>query len=301
MRPLPALLALVVLGGAAALVPLWLGDYGIGVALSILMWVALAESWLVNSGMTGYVSLGHAVFYGLGGYFCVLTWQSLPLPLALLGGGLASGALALLVGYPVLRVRGPYFVILTFGLSELVKFIVINVEAALGVFSRLLIGGPSLETLYYVMLALAAAASALAWWVGRSRFGAGLRAIRENETAAETIGVPVGRFKLAAFALSAVIPGMVGAVMVLRSTYFEPMQLFDPVTSFTIVTVAILGGSDDVRGPLLGALFLTGLSELLWARAPQLYMILLGLLLVGFVLAAPDGIVGRLRRGARAA
>ncbi|MFO1055667.1 MAG: branched-chain amino acid ABC transporter permease [Dongiaceae bacterium] len=296
MRPLPALASLLLLGGAAALVPLWLGDYGIGVALSILMWVALAESWLVISGMTGYVSLGHAVFYGLGGYFCVLTWQSLPLPLALLGGGLTSGALALLVGYPVLRVRGPYFVILTFGLSELVKFIVINVEASLGVFSRLLIGGPSLETLYYVMLALAAAASALAWWVGRSRFGAGLRAIRENETAAETIGVPVGRFKLAAFALSAVIPGMVGAVMVLRSTYFEPMQLFDPVTSFTIVTVAILGGSDDVRGPLLGALFLTGLSELLWARAPQLYMILLGLLLVGFVLAAPDGIVGRLRR-----
>jgi branched-chain amino acid transport system permease protein len=301
MTPRAAIAWLVLLGVPAALVPSLFGDYGIGVALSILMWVALAESWLVISGLTGYVSLGHAVFYGLGGYFCVLTWQSLPLPLALLGGGLASGALALLVGYPVLRVRGPYFVILTFGLSELVKFVVINVEAALGVFSRLLLGGPSLETLYYVMLALALAACALAWWVGRSRFGVGLRAIRENETAAETIGIPVARFKLAAFALSAVIPGMVGAVMVLRSTYFEPMQLFDPVTSFTIVTVAILGGSDDVRGPLLGALFLTGLSELLWARAPQLYMILLGVLLVGFVLAAPDGIVGRLRRGTRAA
>lgn len=301
MSPRAALLWLAALGLPAALAPSLLGDYGVGVVLSILMWVALAESWLVISGLTGYVSLGHAVFYGLGGYFCVLTWQSLPLPLAMLGGGLASGGLALAVGYPVLRVRGPYFVILTFGLSELVKFIVINVEARLGVFSRLLIGGPSLQTLYYVMLALAVAACALAWWVGRSRFGVGLRAIREDETAAETVGVPVRRFKLAAFALSAVIPGMVGAVMVLRSTYFEPMQLFDPVTSFTIVTVAILGGSDDVRGPLLGALFLTGLSELLWARAPQLYMILLGVLLVGFVLAAPDGIVGRLRRGTRAA
>jgi branched-chain amino acid transport system permease protein len=301
MKTRAALAWLVLLGVPAALVPSFCGDYGVGVALSILMWVALAESWLVISGLTGYVSLGHAVFYGLGGYFCVLTWQSLPLPLALLGGGLASGALALLAGYPVLRVRGPYFVILTFGLSELVKFVVINVETALGVFSRLLLGGPSLETLYYVMLGLAVAACALAWWVGRSRFGVGLRAVRENETAAETIGIPVARFKLAAFALSAVIPGMVGAVMVLRSTYFEPMQLFDPVTSFTIVTVAILGGSDDVRGPLLGALFLTGLSELLWARAPQLYMILLGVLLVGFVLAAPDGIVGRLRRGTRAA
>src|SRR5690606_23049081 len=127
----------------------------------------------------------------------------------------------LLVGYPCLRVRGPYFVILTFGVAEFVKFIVINIEAELGKAGRLVFGAPGLAELYYIMLVLAALATAGAYVARRSRFGAGLRAIREDETAAETIGVSAARLKLAAFALSAVIPGMVGSVMVLRSTYFE--------------------------------------------------------------------------------
>ena len=124
----------------------------------------------------------------------------------------------------------------------------------------------------------------------------GLIAIREDETAAETIGVDVVTLKVAAFVLSAAIPGMVGALMTLRTTYFEPLQLFSPVTSFTIVTIGIIGGSDDAPGALLGAAFLVLLSELLWATAPEVYMIILGALLVGFVLFVPDGLYGRLRR-----
>lgn len=295
--------AWLVLALAALALPPFLGDYGVGVALSLVMWVALTESWIVLSGMTGYVSLGHAVFYGIGAYVGVLLWNDLPGWAAIALAGTTSGAFALLVGYPVLRVRGPYFVMLTFGLAELVKFVVIDIESSLGVFSRLILGGPSVLVLYYVMLGLAAAATAMAALVGRSRFGYALRAIRENEVAAETIGIPVARFKLAAFALSAVIPGMVGAVMVVRSSYFEPLQAFDPVVSFTIVTIAVIGGSDDARGPLFGAAFLVILSELLWDRAPQIYMILIGVMLVGFVLFLPEGIAGRLslplRRTAR--
>jgi branched-chain amino acid transport system permease protein len=93
-----------------------------------------------------------------------------------------------------------------------------------------------------------------------------------------------------------VIPAMVGALSVLRTTYFEPMQLFSPVTSFTIVTMAIIGGSDKPAGPILGASFILLLSELLWARAPQIYMILLGVLLIGFVLMAPAGLTGLVSR-----
>jgi branched-chain amino acid transport system permease protein len=225
----------------------------------------------------------------------VLGWGSLPFWLAVPLAGAVTGAVALSVGYPCLRVRGPYFVILTLGVAEFVKFIVVNVEASLGKAGRLLFGGPGLDTLYYIMLALAVTATALAWSVRRSRFGAGLRAIREDEDAAETLGVDVARFKLAAYTLSAVIPGMVGATMVMRSTYFEPLQAFNPMVSFTIVSMAIIGGSDDAPGPLLGALFLVALSELLWANAPEVYMILLGTLLVGFVLGAPEGIYGWLR------
>ena len=296
-RPAAGFLVIV---AAAAWLPNFTGPYVLGVALSLLMWIALAESWVVLSGMTGYVSLGHAVFFGAGAYVMVLGWPELPLWLAIGLSGVAAGLLALVLGYPALRVRGPYFVILTFGLSELVKFVVVNIEAALGKSGRLLFGTPDLAALYHVMLALAAAAVAIAYLVRRSRFGAGLRAIRENEEAAETLGVAVGLWKLAAFALSAVVPGMVGAVMVLRSTYFEPLQVFSPVTSFTIVTVAIIGGSDDAPGPLLGALGLVVLSELLWANAPQVYMILVGLLLIGFVLWLPEGLWGRLSATRRA-
>ncbi len=275
-----------------AMVPFLGGDYLVGVALLLLMWIALTESWVVLSAMTGYISLGHVVFFGVGAYVMVLTFGVIPFWASVLASGAASGALALLVGYPCLRVRGPYFVILTFGLAELVKFIVINVEASLGKFGRLLFGGPSVTQLFYVMLMLAGASVVITYVVRRSRFGAGLRAIRENEGAAETLGINVAGYKALAFALSAIIPGMVGSVMVLRTTFFEPLDVFSPITSFTIVSMAIIGGGDDVPGPLYGACFLVLLQQLLWANWPEIYMILLGAVLVGFVLGAPDGIRG---------
>ena len=277
-----------------AAVPLYGSDYITGVALTLLMWLALTQSWVVFSAMTGYISLGHAVFFGAGAYVMVLTFGVLPFWISVIVAGAASGVLALLVGYPCLRVRGPYFVILTFGLAELVKYIVINVEAALGKFGRLLMGAPSLDQLFWVILGLAIISTFITYTVRRSRFGAGLRAIRENEGAAETVGINVARFKVLAFALSAIIPGMVGSVVVLRTTYFEPLDVFNPITSFTIVSMAIIGGGDDVPGPVYGACFLVLLQELLWANWPEIYMILLGTCLVTFVLRAPDGIQGRL-------
>lgn len=279
-----------------AALPFAAGTYVLGVGFQLLMWIALTQSWVLLSGFTGYVSLGHAVFYGLGGYLTVLTWQALPLPAAIVLAGVAAALFALVIGYPVMRVRGPYFVILTFGLAELVKYTVINIEAALGKFGRLMLGAPDLPVLYWSMLGLAVAASLMVLLVGRSRFGAGLRAIREDEPAAETAGVPAARYKLLAYALSAFIPGMVGGLVALRTAYFEPQQIFSPTVSFTVVTMAMIGGSDTARGPLFGALFLVLLSELLWANLPELYMILLGLLLIGFVLFAPSGLDGLLRR-----
>lgn len=275
----------------------WLvGDYYLTVALNLAMWIALTQSWTILSGMAGYISLGHVVFFGIGAYCVVVTWQMLPLVAAIPLAGLVAGAFAAVTGAPVLRVRGPYFVILTFGVAELVKYIVINIEASSGQASRLLFGTPSVRELYLVMLALAVAATALAWAVRRSRLGSGLIAIREDEEAAQTFGVPVTRFKVYAFVLAAVIPGMAGGTYVLRSTYFETVQVFDPVISFSIVTMAIIGGSDDARGPVLGAAFLVMLSELLWSTLPQLYLIVLGLLLVVFVLFLPGGLVGMLGR-----
>ena len=285
---------------AMAFVPAFGSEYFRSVALSLTMWIALTESWLVLSGMTGYLSLGHAVFFGLGAYVGVLLWGHVPLWLTVLIGGCVGGMFALLVGLPALRVRGPYFVMLTFGLAELVKYLITYIEAGLGQFGRIVSGAPSLTTLFYFMLVLAVAATALTHVVSGSRTGYGLRAIRENEEAAETAGVPVIYYKVGAFVASAIIPSMVGVVMMMRTTFFEPAAAFDPVVSFTIVTMAMIGGRDNAAGPLVGALFLTIVSELLWANWPQIYMIVLGALLIGFVLFARDGLVGFLMQNRKA-
>jgi branched-chain amino acid transport system permease protein len=290
------------LGGAtlaaltAAALPFVGNDYFIGIGFTLLTWIALTEAWILISGMAGYISLGHVAFVGIGAYVAALSWQALPVWAIVLAAGVAAGALALLVGYPCLRVRGPYFVILTFGLAELLKFVVVNVESALVVSGRVLFGAPDLQNLFYLMLGLAWASFAMALVVRRSRFGAGLRAIRENEEAAETIGIAARWFKLTAFALSAIIPGMVGALIAMRTSYFEPLNFFSPRTSLLIVTMAVVGGSDKPLGPLLGVGFLVVLQELLWANLPQLYMIIVGLLLIGVVIWLPDGIFGGLQR-----
>jgi len=290
-------LGLAVFGCVVAVLPPTLGnEYLIGVALTVFMWLALTPSWCVLSQLTGYVSLGHVVFYGIGAYLVVITWGQWPLWLAIPAAGLVSAVFALVVGGQVLRVRGPYFVILTFGLAELIKFSIMAIESGMGMAARILFGAPDLLVIYWLMVGLAVISVLLLGWVSTSRFGHGLRSLRENEEAAETLGVPVVRYKLAAFVLSAVIPGMVGAVMALRSTYFVVEQVFDPLVSVTVIAMALLGGGDGVRGPIFGALFLACMSELLWAKAPLLYMILLGGILVVFVLLVPNGLVGLFQR-----
>jgi branched-chain amino acid transport system permease protein len=302
MKPPRAPFIVVGVGLVALIVPEFFSTYYVTVAFTLCMWIALTQSWTILSGMAGYISLGHVVFYGLGGYVAAVAWRVLPVYVSIPLAGLAAGLFALLIGYSVLRVRGPYFVILTLGIAELVKYILFYLEAAIGKAGRFMIGLPPIEQLYYIVLGLAVAATLLAWGVRRSKLGAGLIAIREDEEAAETFGVPVARYKVYAYVLSAIIPGMVGGLMGLRNTYMEVIHIFNPAVSFTIVTMAIIGGSDDARGPVYGALFLTLLSELLWSSLPQLYMIALGALLITFVLFAPNGIVGltaKLRLSAR--
>jgi branched-chain amino acid transport system permease protein len=285
--------AFVVAGAVGGALPAFASDYAMGFGLNLAMWIALAESWVLFSGLTGYVSLGHAVFFGLGSFILAIGWKSIP-PVASLGlAGAGSVLLALAVGVPCLRVRGPYFVMLSFGLAEFVKYAVVDIEARLGSGSRIILGAPDLRTLYWMMLGLALAAFGLTWWARRSRFGAALRAIREDETAAETIGIHTSLYKSGAFGLSAAIPGMVGAVMCMRGGFFEPHPAFDPLISLTMICIAVVGGSDSAAGPLLGAVLLVGMSELLWAEFPHLYMVLVGSVLVVFVLVAPEGAVGR--------
>jgi branched-chain amino acid transport system permease protein len=289
-------LALVLLGLAGiAIAGLFASDYWIGFGIALLAAIALTQSWAILSALSGYISLGHVVFYGLGAYLVVVTWGVIPLPIALALAAIVASGFAFVVGLPVLRVRGPYFVILTFGVAELVKYVLIAIEAALGHASRLILGAPDPAVIFYILLGFAAVATLLAAGVRLTRLGHGLRALREDEEAAETLGVPAARYKLVAFVISAAIPGLVGGVMALRATYFEPSTAFDPMISFAMIAMTIIGGSDDLRGPVLGAILLTGLSELLWDIAPQGYMLILGILLLVFVRFLPEGLSGLMR------
>jgi branched-chain amino acid transport system permease protein len=290
----PALLGSAAILAFMASLPLWGDDAAIGVGINLLVWVALSASWILFSGLTGYISLGHAVFYGIGGYVTALLWLSVPMWASIAAGGAAAALLALVAGYPCLRVRGPYFVMLTFGLSQFVKFVVIEIETALQIGGRLIIGAPSVEIIYWLFLIMATAGLALLAAVRYSRFGSGLRAIREDEVAAETIGIPTVSYKVLAFAISAIIPGLVGGIMLMRSGYLEPDTIFDPTVSLTMICIAVIGGGNTPATALLGSLFLVGLSETLWVRFPLVYMILLGCLLVTFVLAVPQGLLGLL-------
>lgn len=271
-------------------------EFHVILLLNLCMWVALVQSWNVFSGLSGYISLGHVVFYGIGGYLSAVLWGVVPLPVAILAGGALAGVIALVVGGAVLRVKGPYFVILSFGFAEFVKFASLEIENRSGTPVRMLFGGPDTITIFYYVFALALLSTALLFVVTRSRLGKGLIAISEDETTAATIGIPVRRYKMIAYGLSAVIPAMIGAIIVFRTPFFEVLNIFNPVVSFTIVTMAIIGGRSDWRGPMLGAVFLVVLSETLWSTAPRLYMVLLGTLLILFVLFLPGGMASLLSR-----
>lgn len=289
----PALLLVVALG----LFPRFASDYHVSVLLDVLMWVALTESWIILSGYTGYISLGHAAFFGLGAYFMAMTWPKLPFLVGALVAGTLSSVFALALGFVVFRVRGPYFVILTLGLTEFILHVVINLEIKLGgTVGRILMSAPDLETLYYGILLVAVGATAAAYLVKNSRFGAGLFSIKEDEDAAGALGVNTSLYKWSAFGISAFFPGMIGAIMALRHSYIDPYTVFDPMVSFQVIVMAFLGGMEDVEGAITGAVILTLVSEALWARYPYYYMIILGVIMILTVKFMPLGIISPFKR-----
>ena len=275
-----------------SLLPLSVSDYFVSVLLDVLMWVALTESWIILSGYTGYISLGHSAFFGLGGYMMAMTFSQIPYMLGILIAGIASAAFAFAIGFPFLRVRGPYFVILTLGLTELTKHIFINLEIKLGgTVGRIIMGAPGLHTLFYLILIVTVLATLTAYFVKNSRFGIGLFSIKEDEDAANALGINTSLYKWLAFGLSAFFPGMIGAILALRRSYIDPYTVFSLTVSFQVIVMAFLGGIEDIEGALVGAIILTLISEVLWARYPYYYMIILGGVMILLVKFLPMGLV----------
>lgn len=284
------------LGAALMVAPQVLGPYYRSLALAILADVALAVAWAFFSGPTRYLSLATGAFFGAGAYTTAVVLGRLPWPLPVLAAAAVAAAMALLVGTLALRLRGPYFAVFTFGLAELAKHTLIWFETSItGTVGRLLLSPPGPVALYYTVLAVAALAVTTAVALPRSRWGVALIGIGADEERAETLGIDTTRVKIGVFALSAAFMGAIGGAMAPRWTYLDP-QVFNPLVSFQTVIMALLGGPATVAGPILGAVFLGLLSEILLVKFRYLYMLTLGLVLIVVVLVLPGGLAGLVRR-----
>jgi branched-chain amino acid transport system permease protein len=285
-----------------ACVPLVASGYHLALGISLLYFTVLATAWALFSGPTHYISLASVAFFGIGAYTVAVLGEVMPWAAVLAIAGLIGIAVALVVGLSTLRLSGIYFVIFTFGLSELIRQVVtwyeINVHRSVGRYIFLSI---TQEQIYWQLLALVALVFLTGWLIGGSRLGLALRVIGNDETVARHSGIDTTRAKLAMFAVSALFMTLTGAVMAPRWTYIDPAIAFSPMLSFEVVIMALLGGAGSLFGPLLGAVPLVLLFEVLTANFPNYFSILLGAVFVLIVYALPRGVIGIFSTGPRRA
>lgn len=277
-------------------------------AFTILKAIALASSLNILLGYTGYVSFGHIVFYGFGGYvgLYLLTEKDWSLWMSILAGGIASGLLAFLLGSAILRLRGAYFALSTIGINEAMKAFINNFD---------LFGGPTgitlnfsvykayggaasaLQTSFYLGASLALLAILMSYAVRASKFGLGLLAIRENEDAAEVMGVFTPNAKTWAYVLSAIVPGMIGVLFFFKNGNVEPHDAFPLHASIELLVMVMLGGQGTVLGPILGAMAYQGMRGFLVTSDffKDIQLSVSGVILLAIVLFIPAGAIGWLR------
>jgi branched-chain amino acid transport system permease protein len=272
----------------------------------ILQYVVLATAWNILGGYTGYVNFGTSAFFALGAYtatFLMLACKA-PFLVLLLAGGLMSGLLGLGIGYLTLRLRGVFFSIATLALAIVLQTVIINWEfvgGAKGISiirpSTMLFFSNYVKFLFVVMLGLAVGSVAVAWWIERSWIGRGLAAIRDNEEAAECMGVPTLRLKLFATTVSGIIMGLAGAPFPFHITLIEPGSAFDLNYAVNSLAMPMIGGTTTWVGPLVGAVLLGTAQQIATVTiSSELNLLIVGVVLVGFVMLAPEGIVGLVQR-----
>jgi len=263
------------------------------------LWISASIAWNILGGFTGQASFGFAVFYGLGAYTSALGINAgiSPYLTFLMSAGVAAVG-SLLVGLPTFRLRGPYFAIATIGVSEAVRVIMTNLAFTGGASGFRITEHVPFRRLehYYTGLALAALALCISILVRRSRFGLGLRAIRDDQDAAADSGVNPFASKLAAHALAAALTGASGGVYARYAAFISPDGVFAFQRSVAIVLMPIIGGVNTIWGPVLGGGVYGVVEEELTARFPELHLLLYGMLVILIILFEPGGLMGLLGR-----
>ena len=285
------LLVLLAVAGWALALPYWGSEFIVSLGLTCLMYVALSSSWALFCGFSRYLSLATSAFFGIGAYTCALTLDKLPWLQAVGLGALLAAGVAVVMGAAVLHLRGTYFAVLTFGMTELIRHAITYWEKSVtGTVGRVLTVVPERDTIYLTVLGLALLSVAVSIVVRRTRFGLALAGIGADEQRAQTLGVNTRWIKLAGFAMTAAFAGALGAAMSVRWTYIDPHTVFNPFIGFQTVLIALIGGALTLWGPLIAAIVFSLLAETLRLQAPQVYMMTLGLLLILCVLYLPGGL-----------
>ena len=292
MKPIHRdLLILLALTGWAAALPHYASEFVVSMALTCLMYATLSSSWALFCGSTRYLSLATSAFFGIGAYTSALALDSLPWLAAISLGAAVAALVALVMGAAVLHLRGTYFAVLTFGMTEFIRHAITFWEKQVsGTVGRVLTVVPERDTIYLTVLGLAVLAVLTSIAVRRSRFGLAMAGIGADEQRAQTLGVNTRLVKIGGFALIAAFAGAVGAAMSVRWTYIDPHTVFNPFIGFQTVLIALIGGAATLWGPLIAAVVFSVLAETLRLQAPQIYMMSLGLLLILCVLYLPGGL-----------
>ena len=276
----------------------------------VLQYVILATAWNIMGGYMGYVNFGTAGFFAVGAYTSVVLYNLFKAPLLLMipVSGIVCALLGLGMGYLTLRLRGIYFAIATLALAIVLETFVINWDYVGGATGAYILRareiapfGDYIEFLFFVMLLLAIFAVGAARWIERSKTGRGFAAIRDDEEAAECAGVPTLKLKLVATTISGFLMGVAGAPFVLYVGFVEPSSAFNLVYAVNSIAMPMIGGATTWAGPLIGALLLGTVQQVATVTiSSELNLLIVGVLLVFFVIAAPEGIVGLIKKWRRA-
>jgi branched-chain amino acid transport system permease protein len=266
----------------------------------LLLSITLAQSWNIVAGYAGQVNLGHAAFFGLGALVARTLWiEGRSIAVAMLAGALLATLFALLIGVAAFRLRGAYFAIGTLALGEILRTTVNNALPEISTLPARTIASYRLTQRYYLALALAALSVLAVAALAGSRLGLGMRAIREDEEAAEASGVDALRLKLTALALSTGLAGLAGGLFAFYHISYYPSHPFGPHWTFDALLMTFIGGVGTLHGPVLGAVLYVVLKEYVALRWVDFHLLIFGALFIAIVLLLPGGLVQaaeRLRR-----
>ncbi len=286
------------------LMPLVIKGYWLRLLTNMFMFAILAESVNIIAGYCGYLALGNMFFFGLGAYTVavLMTKFNFSFYFAITIAGFGASLFAVLVGLPILRLKGQYFLMATVGLLELLREITTNLSftgGGQGITLPIFPGGAYVANIffYYYMFFLMVIIILVTLYISKSHLGYAFKAIKFDEDAASVIGINPTPYKTLAWAISAFFTSLTGGGYAYWMSYIDPGEVYQIMPSVKMYLMMILGGAGTVFGPIIGAFFIELISELVWSKFLELHLLLLGIILVLVVIFTPKGFIELIQKG----